>query len=124
VLYLDTHIAIELGAERLNLAKEALRLLDRDPDLRISPIAVLEFQFLHEVGRLRPGPDVVIQTLASEFGLRVCDRPFDAVVRQACQEAWTRDPFDRIIVAQARLARAPLLTRDTTMQAHYEKALG
>ncbi|MEI9811179.1 MAG: hypothetical protein WDO18_00250 [Acidobacteriota bacterium] len=39
-------------------------------------------------------------------------------------ERWTRDPFDRMIVAQARLAKAHLITRDTIIQTHYPKAIG
>jgi PIN domain nuclease of toxin-antitoxin system len=57
-----------------------------------------------------------------DIGLRVCDRPFSDVARQAAIEGWTRDPFDRLIVAQARLAKAALITRDTTMHANYAKS--
>ena len=31
-------------------------------------------------------------------GLRVCDLPFRDVVAEALKEAWSRDPFDRLIV--------------------------
>jgi PIN domain nuclease of toxin-antitoxin system len=37
-------------------------------------------------------------------------------------QTWTRDPFDRIIVAQARLRGAPLLTKDRTIQTHHAEA--
>lgn len=118
-------MAIALGHGDLNsLSKDAKRIVNRDRDLRISPMAVLELEFLYEIRRVRISREAALETLAREFGLCVCDLPFEAVARQAAAEAWTRDPFDRIIVAQARLAQAILITRDTTMHAQYAKALG
>ncbi|MEO8099159.1 MAG: PIN domain-containing protein [Acidobacteriota bacterium] len=69
-------------------------------------------------------PEVIVAHLAADIGLKVCDLPFAAVARQASEETWTRDPFDRIIVAQARVANATLITRDETIQARYNRALG
>jgi len=39
------------------------------------------------------------------------------------EQTWTRDPFDRLIVSQARLADVPLLTRDRTIHTHYPRAI-
>ncbi len=47
---------------------------------------------------------------------------FERVVETAERQAWMRDPFDRLIVAQASLAAAPLLTKDRTIREHYAKA--
>ena len=123
MIYLDTHIAEPLTRGNLRLlSKEAARLLNRDRDIRISPIVVVELEYLYEIGRLKVRAQVVVDKLTSGLGLRVCDRPFDQVALQAVAESWTRDPFDRIIVAQARLAKAILITRDTTIQANYDHA--
>ena len=35
---------------------------------------------------------------------------------------WTRDPFDRIITAQAELCGAKLLTKDRTIHNYYVNA--
>lgn len=124
MIYLDTHVLPALGAADLTLfSKEARRLLDREPDIRISPMVVLELEYLREIKRIRESADVIVATLGAEIGLRVCDRSFEEVARQATEESWTRDPFDRLIVAQARLAGAILITRDTTIQARYTKAI-
>lgn len=72
VIYLDTHVAVALGHGELgSLGKEARRMLDRDRDLRISPMAVLELEFLHEIKRIRISRQVAIETLAREFGSRI-----------------------------------------------------
>jgi PIN domain nuclease of toxin-antitoxin system len=86
-------------------------------------MVVLELEYLHEIGRLRVRASQIIAALTSELGLSVCDRPFENVAMQATHESWTRDVFDRIIVAQARLAKAALITRDSDILAHYNKAV-
>jgi PIN domain nuclease of toxin-antitoxin system len=109
--------------DRLPLSKDARRLIDRQQDLRISPMILVEIEVLREIGRIKVTSGEVMRALATDLGLRVCDLPFQDVARQAAVEGWTRDPFDRIIVAQARLANGHLITRDAAMQAHYAKAL-
>jgi PIN domain nuclease of toxin-antitoxin system len=81
-------------------------------------------EFLHEIKRIKKPALEITTALATEIGLRICDAPFALVARQAMHERWTRDPFDRLIVAQARVARATLITRDLHMQAAYPRALG
>jgi PIN domain nuclease of toxin-antitoxin system len=125
VIYLDTHAVVRLyegGAS--SFSREAQRALERDDDLRISPMVLLEMQFLYEIRRLRKSGLEIAAGLRSEIGVRMCDRPFADVARRAADERWTRDPFDRIIVAQARATDAALVTRDVLMQANYVHALG
>ena len=43
-------------------------------------------------------------------------------VEAAERLSWTRDPFDRLIVAQASLAGAPLVTKDRMIRKHFAKA--
>jgi len=107
-------------------------LLDRVPaptrellerrELRMSPMVVLELQYLFEVDRVRAEPAPILAHLSSAIGLRVADEPFGAVVEGAVRHTWTRDPFDRLIVAHAELASADLLTKDETIHAHYDRA--
>jgi PIN domain nuclease of toxin-antitoxin system len=125
VIYLDTHSVETIRNAKLRLfSKEARRLLDRETDVRISPMVLLELEYLREIGRIRFGAREAVAKLGASIGLRVCDLPFQDVAFQAAAESWTRDPFDRVIVAQARLAKAVLLTRDGDILAHYNKAVG
>lgn len=86
-------------------------------------MARLEMQYLQEIGRFRDSPTDVFDALGSTIGLRICDSPFLAVVREAERQTWTRDPFDRVIVAQAQLNGAPLVTKDAAIHAAYARAL-
>ena len=123
VAYLDTHVVAWLYAGQVELLTDrALRLL-RDSDLLISPMVRLELQYLHEVGRTRAPAHAVIRELASTIGLRVCRLSFGEVVEKAERQSWTRDPFDRIIVAQAAHAGAALVTKDKTIQQNYSMAV-
>lgn len=119
VLYLDTHAAIWLRRGDVGrFPRTVVDRLDRDPELRISPMAVVEIDVLHEIGRIREGSAVLVGALARGLGLRVCDLPFPAVAAAAAHLTWTRDPFDRLIVAQAVVAKAPLVTRDRSIHRH------
>ena len=124
MIYLDTHIAVRLyEGDPSDLTPAARNKLGRDDDLRISPFVQLEMEYLHEIKRLRASATRIVSALEVEIGLRVCDTAFPLVVRQALEEYWTRDPFDRVIVAQARLHQAALITLDRHILGHYSHAL-
>jgi hypothetical protein len=71
----------------------------------------LELQYLFEIGRMSADAARVVGTLTGQLGLKVCDRPFDRVVREAERQQWNRDSFDQIIVGQASLGQDTLVTR-------------
>jgi PIN domain nuclease of toxin-antitoxin system len=125
VIYLDTHVAFWLYARGAEAAiSEAVReVLRTSQDIRISPMVRLELQYLHEVNRIGVPATPVLDELASVLGLKVCDAPFPAVVQAAEAETWTRDPFDRLIVGQAALQRASLVSKDEVIRAHYPRAI-
>ena len=123
VTYLDTHVLVHLFFGELNkLGAAARRAIDRD-DLLASAASVLELELLHEIGRMKPTGSKLVATLADDIGLRVCHLPFRTVVEHALTEGWTRDPFDRLIVANAKAAGAPLVTKDQRIHDHYSRAL-
>ena len=79
-------------------------------------------EYLFETGRIRARGAEVYDSLHHAIQLRVCSKPFAAVVRQAIGMKWTRDPFDRLITAQAAVDESPLLTKDHTIRTHYPEA--
>ena len=115
--YLDTHVVAYLYAGQFDLLSEHARLEIEANTLRISPMVILELEFLREIGRISEGGEPIVNDLEMRINLRVCEIPFTSVVRQGLQEIWTRDPFDRLIVAQARLGNASnLLTKDRSIR--------
>ena len=116
LIYLDTHVAAWLFAGRTDLLPAGVQAALEDSDLLISPAVVLELQYLFEIQRTAEPARVVVETLRREVGLEVCDLPFVQVAETALEQSWTRDPFDRLLVSQAILRGAPLLTRDRNIR--------
>lgn len=121
---LDTHIAVALfQGKTAGLSRKTLAAIDREP-LLLSPAVLLELELLHEIGRLRLGATPIARFLADQLAIYSAPERFSEVVQQALPLAYTRDPFDRLIVAHAQLLKAPLVTLDANLQQHYERALG
>lgn len=123
MIYLDTHVVVWLYAQgRAALPPFAAERIGDEPDLRISPMVRLELQYLYEIERVTVPALPVIDALQSATGLTLCRGGFPAVAHEAESQSWTRDPFDRLIVAQAALHDALLLTKDAVIQRHYPNA--
>jgi len=123
MIYLDTHVVAWLYSGDLKLLPEGVRDLLEGEELVISPMVELELQYLYESGRTTQPGRAVVDALDEEIGLSRCGLPFGQVIAAALDQGWTRDPFDRVIVAQARARRLPLLTRDETIRDHYHEAI-
>lgn len=124
VIYLDTHVVVWLYAQgAAALSERAANEIERAGEIRCSPMVRLEVQYLFEIGRITEPALVVLDALTAALGLRMCDLPFFAVARDAERQTWTRDPFDRLIVAQANVSGAPLVTKDATIHAAYARTV-
>lgn len=123
-LYLDTHILVWLyqdGATRLTPL--AVNAIEEAEQLLISPMVELELTYLHEISRINCPALNILDSLRRDIGLETCKQPFAAVVGAALALDWTRDPFDRLIVAQAAHRSSPLLTADQNIGEHYSAAI-
>jgi PIN domain nuclease of toxin-antitoxin system len=123
IAHCDTHTVLWLYAgETDRFGTNAIEAIESF-DLMVSPIVRLEMQFLLEIDRINEKPERIFKSLAKDFGVRVCGEPFETVVEAAEQIGWTRDPFDRIIVAQAIVAQAMLITKDNVIRKHYKQCI-
>lgn len=119
VAYLDTHVAAWLFAGDVTRLSAAARVAVEKDDLLISPAVVLELQYLYETKRVADHAELVVEDLRHRLSVRVCDLPFQDVARRALALSWTRDPFDRLIVAQASIRDAKLVTKDRILRRRY-----
>lgn len=123
VIMLDTHVAVALYEGRTGgLQPATKRALDREA-ASISPAVLLELELLHEIGRLRIGAQPIARHLDEHLAIRVAGERFADVATQALALAFTRDPFDRLIVAHAALLHAPLVSQDTHLRRYYARTL-
>lgn len=119
VAYLDTHVAAWLFAGDVTRLSAAARATIEADDLLVSPAVVLELQYLYETKRVADKAELVVDDLRHRLSIRVCDLPFPDVARRALTLSWTRDPFDRLIVAQAAVRGSTLVTKDRALRKRY-----
>jgi len=122
MIYLDTHAVVWMYAGEIERFPRTARLAIEAEELLISPLVVLEMQYLRETGRLTEAPQIVCERLAREIGLHVREVPMLEVVQESMLQTWTRDPFDRMIVGQCVVDATPLLTKDRTIRRHFKQA--
>ncbi len=115
VIYLDTHLVVWLYAGELGRISKSAQSLIEEHNLLISPMVILELTYLQEIERLSVEASVIIESLEASIGLRVCSLSFHQLVMEAMTQKWTRDPFDRIIAANALCAKSQLITKDATI---------
>jgi PIN domain nuclease of toxin-antitoxin system len=78
----------------------------------LSPASLLEIQFLVETGRVKLKADASVSDLATDDRWLQDDPPAAVWFTEALGIGWTHDPFDRLLVAHARVRRWRLATGD------------
>ena len=123
MIYLDTHIVVWLYAGKVEKLSGLAKELINDHEVFISPVVRLELQYLFEIQRVTDEANEIVFDLSDRIGLKMCDKSFNTIVSSALDLSWTRDPFDRIIVANATVNRNILVTKDQNILKNYEKAM-
>jgi PIN domain nuclease of toxin-antitoxin system len=113
-LLLDTHVVLWWLTDDTTLSDEIKAMLDHEPDVYVSPASVWEVAIKQATGKLPSTMDVPEQIRDSGF------RELPIVARHAIAAGRLpmhhRDPFDRMLVAQAQLEELTLVTRDPEIQ--------
>jgi PIN domain nuclease of toxin-antitoxin system len=114
---LDTHFLIWLVLGLKRLAE--FPWVDRHRPWGISPISFLEIEFLAETGRLSVSNPEFTRAVMDDPRFTVDDIPLATLIRHALGLTWTRDPFDRMLVAHSLARRVPLCTVDPNIRRHH-----
>jgi PIN domain nuclease of toxin-antitoxin system len=122
--YLDTGIVVWLAQGSLaKLSPRATALLET-ASLLVSPMVLVELEYLLEAGRIKLPARDIQRKVEHELGVRVCDLPFPSIASAALDERWTRDPFDRFIVAHAKASGfASLISAGREIAQHYPRTV-
>ncbi|MGB5198681.1 MAG: PIN domain-containing protein [Sedimenticolaceae bacterium] len=124
LVFLDTHIVAWLYDGLVSkLSKAAEDAIEHSSVLAVSPMVRLELQYLHEIGRILAPPSEILADLRQSIGLRESDPRLTVIVDSALDIGWTRDTFDRLIVAEAMNSNADLVTKDARVRDNYERAI-
>ena len=84
--YLDTQVVIWLCEKRLDRLSPGASAALEAHELRISPMVLLELEYLFEIQRIVQPPRMLLGQLESQLGLKLCDHPFPAIVDTALLE--------------------------------------
>lgn len=124
IAYLDTNVVVWLAQGAIARIGRKVQGILEQADLLISPMVLIELEYLYELNRIKlPARDVRLK-IEHEIDVRVCDLPFLSVVSAGLDEKWTRDPFDRMIVAQAKAnGLALLISADEEIEKHYPRTV-
>ena len=124
IAYLDTNVALWLLNNDLKKLTEEAKKVIRRASLRISPMVLLEFEYLLEIRRTKPSTMEMVGRLQAQLDVELCDFPFPLIAQAAIHEKWTRDAFDRLIVAHARANKiAALVSADQLIQTNYSATI-
>ncbi len=123
MIFLDTHVLVWLYEGLLHKIPANIQKKLETKDLYVSPMVELELTFLNEIGRITVTGADVIRYLDAHLGLTISRIDFYRIIEEAQLQGWTRDPFDRLIVANASVFQAPLITKDEKIHQNYPHSM-
>lgn len=111
-LLLDTHVAIWWLSGDRQLSIATRRAIERADDVFLSPVSLWEMFVKQDAGRLDLPPGFV-DALRDDF----VELPltFEHALEGRALPLLHRDPFDRILIAQALAERLMIVTADETI---------
>lgn len=120
-LLLDTHVWLWMIGPAHRLSDVVRPLLeDRQNDLFLSAAAVWEIGIKYEAGKLAlvSPPSTLVPTHIKRSGVQPLAVGISHALRAAALPMHHRDPFDRLIVAQALEEELTLVTADPRLAAY------
>ncbi|TWD82911.1 PIN domain nuclease of toxin-antitoxin system [Kribbella amoyensis] len=114
-LLLDTHVLLWWLADSTELSDDVKERIDTELEVYVSAATVWEVSIKAEAGKLtvpRAFPDVVRDSGVAELPIR-----YQHASRAGRLPLLHRDPFDRMLIAQAQTENLTLVTRDAAIQA-------
>ena len=113
-LLLDTHVFLWLQSSPERLGDHLAVVEDRSNDLTVSAASAWEIAIKYEIGRLSlpEAPSRYVPGRIRAIGARALPVEHSHALAVASLPALHRDPFDRLLVAQAQLEDMTILTVD------------
>jgi len=116
-LLLDTHALLALLSSDYPLSSQAEEAMERaDTQLLVSVVSVWEIAIKRAIGKLEAPEDLLARIDETETEiLSITARHANATGELPLHHG---DPFDRLLIAQAKLEGCAILTRDRTFAAY------
>ena len=114
-LLLDTHALLWALADSDELSADArAAIIDPDNQILVSATSAIEIAIKRSLGKLE-APDNLMEAV-EETGLLPITVDFATASRLARLPFHHRDPFDRLLIAQALAEDVPIVTRDRAFE--------
>ncbi|MDI6105328.1 type II toxin-antitoxin system VapC family toxin [Actinoplanes sp. NEAU-A12] len=113
-LLLDTHVVLWWLTDDPTLAAEVKHRLDHEPDVYISPATIWEVAVKQSLGKIDEPTDLAERIRDSGFRHLAITAEHGIVAGRL--PLIHRDPFDRMLIAQAQVEHLTLVTRDAHIQ--------
>ncbi|MFY1653540.1 type II toxin-antitoxin system VapC family toxin [Solwaraspora sp. WMMB762] len=112
-LLLDTHVALWAITGDATLGDDLLDRLRHDPDIFLSPVSLWEITIKQATGKLAGPTDLAEQV--RNMGFVELPVTHAHAIAAGRLPAHHRDPFDRMLVAQAAVEGMTLASRDASI---------
>jgi PIN domain nuclease of toxin-antitoxin system len=109
-LLLDTHVVLWWLSDDPTLAVEIKDRLDHEPDVYVSPATIWEIAIKQSIGKLDKPAD--LPERVRDSGFRHLNITAEHGIVAGRLPLIHRDPFDRMLIAQAQVEHLTLVTRD------------
>lgn len=121
-LLLDTHILLWLMANDRRLTQAARGTMQRAAEVYVSTASIWEIAIKWQLGKIEEDPELVTSRL-EPAGLRELAVTNAHALATARLPLLHRDPFDRLLVAQAEAEDMRLLTADPRLEGYSERVI-
>lgn len=112
---LDTHALIWWLTDDRRLGRRARQAIDRD-EILVSVVSAWEIELKRVRGRIAADTRAILEEVTGTLGFAWLDIGPAHVATLADLPLLHRDPYDRMLVAQATLAHVPLITDDRNLR--------
>lgn len=113
-ILLDTNALLWLLADDERLSASARAIIERASEILVSEASLWEISIKISIGKLQPIPE--LHNTIRNLGFRRLNIRDDYLLEYERLPLVHRDPFDRMLVAQALVEGASLLTSDDMLE--------
>jgi PIN domain nuclease of toxin-antitoxin system len=115
-LLLDTHVVLWWLTDDPTLSNSIKSALDREPEVYVSAATIWEVAIKQAIGKITAPAD--LPERIRDSGFRELRINFEHAMIAGRLPLIHRDPFDRMLVAQAQCEDLTLVTRDSECQSY------
>lgn len=112
---LDTHALLWWVTDDRRLSRGARDVI-KAGDVWVSVVSLWEIEIKRGLGRIEADVKAIVDEVAGTEGLHLLEIRPSHLITLADLPPLHRDPFDRMLIAQARRERVALVTRDRTLR--------